>query len=561
MCRAGLHLLSILVVSTITVTCLAADLRVQEIPLPKDAVDASYMKKRGDIRFHTGADMKAAGSFYADVLGKQQWKKSKKDNLQSDFWVQSFEKENRSLEVRVEQRKQGCEIRLTPKGFLWDEDLAPRVKDLPIPEDSKEVTYDDFFERFEFQNNSSPEQLGQFYTDKLDPKVWSKSGTDLLTKGSVRLKRASGKATLSISIDQEEGFSHVKISTKGMSWDEIKTAKAAEKKSMKKSDATASKSIEGGKRSLNLPKRVEKPKRGIAQLDKLKSDCVVMLEGKPIHLGNIIAYEAVSYGQWRTKIIATESVFRQQPLIELLKTTGSDEGWEPPSRPYVKLELNDQDAPSSMSLGAEGIAGGGSGSDLEGSAIVEDGRVRGTVKLKTKEFFKKEYSAEITFDVPVLTGDSAPAKLLVNATKLPNSGKLTIGGTASSLTHVTAYETMQFDQPVTAILLTEKPINLAKLKASLAKPARNDDDFNEFQTQVKLVIDSRDRLQSMFIWRDGLSVSSSGADNLTGQTLIEDGRARGTLKTTKPGEIFGKAMELDVSFDTSVIPLAPAAVK
>lgn len=550
------------VVSTISITAWAEDHRVQEIPLLKDATGTSYMKKRGDIRYQTSSDMKAAGNFYAETLGKQQWKKSKKDNLQKDFWVQSFEKENRSLEVRVDQRGGGCEIRLTPQGFLWDEDLAPRVKDLPIPDESKELSYDDFFERFEFQNASSPEQLGQFYTEKLDAKVWSKSGTDVINKNSVRLQRVSGKASVTISVSRDGDVSQVKINTKGMGgWDEIKATKVADKKPMKKTEGSSSKSADSDKKPLNLPKRAEKPRRGIASLEKLKSDCVVTLEGKPIHLGNIIAYEAVSYGQWRTKIIATESNFRQQPLIEQLKTTGTDEGWEPPSRPFVKLELNDQDGLSSMSLSAEGIAGVGSGNDLEGSAIVEDGRARGTVKLKTKEFFKKEYSAEITFDVPVLTGESTPAKLLANAPKLANLGKLSIDGATSSLTHVTAYETMQFDKPVTAILLTEKPINLTKLKASLSKPARNDDDFNEFQPQIKLIVDSRDRLQSIFAWRDGLSINQSGVDNLNGQTLIEDGRARGTLKTTRSGEIFGKKFDLDVSFDTTVIPLATASAK
>ena len=63
--------------------------------------------------------------------------------------------------------------------------------------------------------------------------------------------------------------------------------------------------------------------------------------------------------------------------------------------------------------------GGDSGNDLEGDAIVENGRTRGTMKLKPKKFFDKEYSAEITFDVPLLTRDSAPAKRLLDAVTPP----------------------------------------------------------------------------------------------------------------------------------------------
>ena len=61
-------------------------------------------------------------------------------------------------------------------------------------------------------------------------------------------------------------------------------------------------------------------------------------------------------------------------------------------------------------------------------ALVEDGRARGTVKLnKPGSFFDKVYTAEISFDVPVLTRDSTPAKRLIDAPRFANAGKLTIG--------------------------------------------------------------------------------------------------------------------------------------
>lgn len=547
----------VIVLSSIGSFGFAEEPRVQEIPLPKDATDVTYVRRRGDIRFNVTSDMKAAGNFYATVLNEQKWTKPKKDNLQKNFWVQSFVLKDLTLEVRVDQRESGCEVRLTPKGFAWDEDLAPRPKDLPIPKEVKELKYDDFFERIEFQSAMTLDQLADFYVDKLDTKIWSKSGTDVITSSAVQLRRSSGKASVDITVRREADLSLVKISTKGMVWDEIKDANTAAKKSEKVTDRNSTST--NPKKPVALPNRVEKPLKGIAQLEKLASRCVITVDGKAIELSQIIAYDCVSQGQWRTKIVATESAVKQQPLLELLKTTGSDEGWDL-SPPHLKLELDDQDRMAAVSLSAVKLASGATRDDLEGQAIVEEGRARGTVKLKVKKFFEKEYSAEMTFDVPLLTRDSTPAKRLVNVPKLQNGGKLTIGGKTYSLSHVTVYETQQFDKTVTAVLITERPINLPKLKSSLSKPARNDDDFNEFQPQIKLIFDAREHLQGMSIWCDNLSISSSGADNIKTLVQIEDGRARGSTKTTESGEAFGKKYDFDITFDSSVLAL-PAPSK
>lgn len=549
-----------LVLSPLALNCvLANEPRVQDIPLPKDATDATYVRRRGDIRFKVATEMKEAGNFYATTLAEQQWTKSKKDNLQKNFWVQSFAKNDLALEVRVEQREDGCEIRLTPKGFAWDEDLAPRPKDLPIPPDAKELKYDDFFERIEFQSATSLESLADFYVTKLDPKTWSKSGADVITPTAVQLSRTSGKATVAISVRREGELSLVKITTKGMVWDDVKVANAAAKKTMEKVTDANSKTSPREKKPVELPKRVERPLKGIAQLEKLKSRCVITIDGKRVELPQMIAYEFVTQGRWHTKVIATETAVKQQPLLDLLKSTGSDEGWNP-SRPHLMLDLDDQNRAVSISFSTSDLSGGDGGSDLEGDAIVEAGRARGTVKLKPKKFFDKEYSAEITFDVPVLTRDSSPAKRLENVPKLANAGKLTLGEKTVTLAHVTVYEMQQFDNTVTVVLLTERAINLEKFKASLGKPARNDDDYIEFQPQIKLVFDAREELRGMSLWCDGLSVSISGSDKVKAVVEIEEGRARGAASTTESGEIFGKKYDFNLSFDTTVIAL-PALKK
>lgn len=551
--------LATIVVLTVMIgsSSLAEEPRVQDIPLPKDATDATYVRRRGDIRFKVDSDMKTAGNFYTTALTEQKWAKAKKDNLQKNFWVQTFSKNNLTLEVRVDQQVDGCEVRLTPKGFLWDEDLAPRPKDLPIPEDANGVEYDDFFERIEFQSATALDDLAKFYVTKLDPQKWTKSGEDVITASTVQLQRTSGKATVTVVIRKEDDGNQVKISTKGMVWDEVKAANALAKKSMGKVADRDSKTGSKLKKPLELPKRSEKPLKGIAKLEKLPSRCVLTVDDQPIELANIVAYEAVSQGEWRIKIIATESAISQKALVELLKSTGTDDGWSLPS-PYVRLELDDQDRIASIGLAAPKVAGNGSGKELAGEAIVEAGRARGTVKLGTKKFFDKRYSVEMSFDVPLLTRDSVPEKRLVNVAKLPNAGKLTIGGTVYSLAHVTAYETRQSDKTVTAVLLTERPINLAKLKASLSKPAQNDDDFNEFQPQIRVVFDEREQWHGLSFWADGLSVSASGSEHIKASAVIEDGRVRGSAKTTEPGDIFGKKYSFDITFDAAVLALPPA---
>jgi len=527
---------------------------VREILLPQGAEDVTYVRSRGDIRYKTAFDMKAMGDFYASQLGAKQWTKAKKDNLQKNFWVQSFAKAGLSLEVRVDARGEGCEVRLTPQGFAWDEDLAPRPQDLPIPTDAKDIKYDDFFERIEFQSATAPRQLAEFYATKLDAKTWSTSGTDTVAADDVKMERTNGKASVTVTIRKEGDGSQVSIKTRGMVWDEIKLANAAAKKA---AEQVATTNSSEPKKMVELPKRVEKPLKGIAQLEKLPSRCVITVDGKPIELSHILAYETVSQGRWRTKIVATESAINERPLLERLKSTGSDEGWDLKS-PYLKLELDEQDSPTMISLSAPKLAGGASRDELEGQALVEAGRVRGTVKQKPKSFFDTEYSAEITFDVPLLTRDSTPAKRLAEAPALANGGKLTIAGKTHALANVTVYETRQFDETVTAVLITERPINLAKLKASLAGPERNDSEFNEFQPQIKLTIDAREQVSGISVYCDGLSLSGSGWENLKTTVVIEEGRARGTAKTTESQEVFGKKVDFEVSFDTTVLPL-PAA--
>ena len=131
------------------------ELRVKDLPVPDGASDISFMKRRGDVRFTVDSDFKTTGNFYAKKLLDLKWTKSGKDNQQRTFWVQQFTKDKMSLEVRVDNRGTGSEVRLTPQGLMWEEDDQPSPKDLPLPKDATDIKYDDFFESIEMKSPSN----------------------------------------------------------------------------------------------------------------------------------------------------------------------------------------------------------------------------------------------------------------------------------------------------------------------------------------------------------------------------------------------------------------------
>ncbi len=526
----------------------AQEARVQEIPLPKDAKEISYLKSRGDIRMKLAGDMKKAGEFYRSELTQKQWTKSAKDNLQKTFWVQTFKKQNLELVVRTSNNSdEECDIRLTPKGFLWDEDFAPRPEDIPIPDNTQQLKYDDFFTSIEFQHADSPKQLIDFYASKLDSKTWTNSSGDQSSERSGVLQRTSGTASIAIHINVEKGKSNVRIKTQGMSWDKIKLANAEAKKITKEATHTTD-------RNANAPNRISKPKRGMEKLEKLPSIASVTIDGKKTPLTEIFAYELIAYGKWRTHVVATAQPVKQDALLKLLQANVPEEKWgdqwKLPS-PHVRLILDDDDSLWSVQLYADKVPG--SSTEVTGEAIVEDGRARGTAKLKQQKFFEHSYEAELSFDVPLLASTATPRKLLENAPKLENAGKIVMAGKTFSLPYVTAYEERKASRSVIHVVLTEKPIDSAKILASLKQSGKVGMSVIGIQTQIDFAIDENDTLSSMSLWCDGASVTWSGNDSIQSFVQSEGGRIRGTSKTTTQEKVFGKPLDFQASFDTSFL--------
>ncbi|MCX7422137.1 MAG: hypothetical protein NT013_21705 [Planctomycetia bacterium] len=324
------------------------------------------------------------------------------------------------------------------------------------------------------------------------------------------------------------------------------------KKTAKKKPMTDSREVKAEVKPVVEPKRVEKPSRGIAKLSKLSNEAKVVANDEPIALPHLIAYEVISDNRWVTKVVATEKPIKQASLLALLQKTGTDEGLEIAS-PRITLELDDQDRPDKMSYTAPQTIGSANSSGLTGEAIVEEGRARGTFKSKkASEFFGRTITGEISFDLPVLTRHAKPTKQLTDAPKLENSGKLMVNDKPVKLGSVVAYQVKVFDDVRTAILFTEKPINMEKLKASLKKEG-NDSGLFEFQSQVKVEINKDDQPSMMSLWHDNASLNSNS--DLVGDVIVEDGRARGTVKLGKPSEFIGKTFGFEITFDVEVLPL------
>ncbi|QEF99061.1 hypothetical protein Mal15_31200 [Stieleria maiorica] len=571
MSRRLLHSVAALLVLSAIVFPAPADaqeMRVRDLIVPDNATQYSMMKRRGDVRFQLPSDFKSVGNLYAQKLTEQGWRKSARDNLQSSFWVQTFAKGNVLLVVRVSEEGGGTAVRLTPTGMMWEEDDQPTPKELPIPDDATDLEYSDFFETVEFKSPSDLKTTQQYLVQELEKRNWKKDATTMDFAHYVSMTFSQKKSSLTVNLTAEDDGCEVEFRTKGMQWDGMKEEIARAKKEAKQAKQAAKKMLaetapdqDVAEPALDLPPRQAKPKQGIADMPKLQNKGTVVMDGTTYDLPHVIAYEVFQYDEWKTKIVATQKTVKQDSLLSRLRKTGSDEnddGGPSWPQPHLLIVLDADDQPRQLSLQAGGTPGHGSGDELVGSALVEDGRARGTVALKEPgDFFDKVYTAEISFDVPVLTRDSTPAKQLAGAPKLPNSGKLTLGGRTYNLSHVVAYPVMFFDDPMTAIVFSERPLNMNKLTAALGRPAA--DDYFEFIPQIKLLVDAEDNVSSLSIWADNNSIGSNS--NLDDAIVIEDGRARGTARMSKPAEFLDSTYSFEVSLDVDVLGQKTSATR
>jgi hypothetical protein len=410
-------------------------------------------------------------------------------------------------------------------------------------------------------------KTAEFIQGHLAADGWEAEGDDLeKDSGNLDFKKDSQSITLTYV---DTGFTDVMMmligigaeldSTEADAPAEASDSKLPAKKSADKpkrttddsDDEEMEKEDEEDSEKIEEPKRVERPKKGIAKMSKLPNSGSARMGDKTYDLNQVIACELIVDGEWRTKIVASAKPVKQEKLLALLKETGTDEDMEFPE-PSVRVEIGADGEVTGISYQLDGVSGSNNSGTI-GEVLVEDNRARGALELEEEgEFFERTYNWKISFDTSVLTKDSKPAKVAQNLPKLKNGGELTFGDGQWKLAHVVAYEVKQFDEIVTKVLLSEKPINMAKLKASLLEDGTDNGIF-ELQPNINLTIDDNDSLNRVSIWVDGASVSSNA--DLDGDVIINDGRVRGTAKLSEPGTVSDKTYNFNVSFDLEVMRL------
>lgn len=135
-------------------------------------------------------------------------------------------------------------------------------------------------------------------------------------------------------------------------------------------------------------------------------------------------------------------------------------------------------------------------------------------------------------------------------------GTLKVGDKTYTLKNIVAYEIDYYGDKMTRVYLSEKPANITKLKASLARE-RSDNEFNEFQPQVRLIINADGMVESYDLWADNVSVSGNGS--LEGSAELKGGRIIGNAKLTEEGEAGDRKYMFDFKFEANVIPLPEKA--
>ena len=124
-------------------------------------------------------------------------------------------------------------------------------------------------------------------------------------------------------------------------------------------------------------------------------------------------------------------------------------------------------------------------------------------------------------------------------------GKLTIDGKTYDLKNALAYETTKFDKKRTVIYLSEKPLDMAKLKASFKKKG-NDEDFFAFEPHIRLIFDDNGQLFQLALYARGANIILQGDPNIKAEAAIKEGMAKGSAKSNKPDKDYEFAATFEV---------------
>jgi len=515
-----------------------------DIPAPQDAKEVGFSDSTKSLRFETDAEFDSIARFYQERLARQGFMPTtdeivaSKNNFGQTVALQAFR--NKAGDVlSLELQRQGDKTTADVTHFTATEVAA------------REKTQREAAQRLVAQRQADNEEAQRATTKST--KTAKPKTPDVGIPG---IAIPDVDATVNTALAEALKGTGIEI-TLGQN-PTTSTRPQAKSKPQVKLDVTKKlpAQLKGVAESTSKAKDTSQPvltKKPLASIEPQQNAGQIVYDGEPTQLTHAVAFEMTRNGDRITRVILSGKPVKQAALIEYIQNGNGNEHFEC-SSPHVVLELDEGDRPSSMRLQVASKSLGVSRSDLVGEAVVTSDRARGSFRMqKDGEFFKSRYRAEISFDVPLLTKASKPEALLANATKLETSGQLLVADQTIKLASVFAYETKVSGDKRTTILFTEKPINLAKLKASLQKNG-TDDGLFEFQSQVKVEIDKNDRAVMYHLWSDSASLNSNS--NLVDEVVVEGGRARGTVKLAKPAEFFRKEYSFELTFDVDVLPLA-----
>ena len=127
----------------------------------------------------------------------------------------------------------------------------------------------------------------------------------------------------------------------------------------------------------------------------------------------------------------------------------------------------------------------------------------------------------------------------------PQVGKLTVAGKEYSLKHFAAYEAKDDDEKFIVVLASDRPFNVAEIKASLKENDGDDSDLSLSQLHVQVRFDKEGKPTSAEVKTNNFSGSTSGGA-LTGQLKVANSRATGAVKHALEGEgNFAKSFEFE----------------
>lgn len=523
-----------------------------DIPAPQNAKDIGFSDSTKSLQFETSDEFDSIASFYQEQLTRQGFQPTTDDIVESKNSV------GQAVASQTFRNKAGdlLSVELQRRG---DMTTANVVHLTAVEAAAREKSQRESAQRFVAQRQAREEEAQRAIAKSTktskpqtpDQGIPDVAIPDVDATVNAALADALSGAGLEIKIGQTPKVpktSPAKPNAKAKPNPALNQAKLDFAKKLqaqlKGDDDSASET-----KTNSTKKPTKKP---LASIEPQKNAGLFWRDGNETPLSQVVAFEMTRSGRRITQIVLSSKPVKQSALIEYLQKGDASEHFEFP-KPHVALELDDSDRLNSMQLAVESASLGTSGSSVVGEAVVNEGRARGAFRMKEdKELFGAKFRAEVSFDVALLTKDSKPEARLTNAPRLETSGKLLAADQEIKLSNVVAFETKVFEEKRTAVLFTEKPINIQKLKAALAKSG-SDSGFFEFQSQVKVEFDKTDRPVGYGMWSNNDSLSSNA--DLVGDVIVEGGRARGTVKLSKPAEFFKKQYSFELTFDVDVISL------